>query len=41
MHHLSELEQKRPQCIQHATMFCVITLMLCKLEELGLQAEGK
>lgn len=43
MHNLSKLEEKWPHCIQHATMFCVIrvTLMLCKLKELGLQAEGK
>lgn len=32
MHNLSELEQKRPQCIQHATVFHVTTLMLCKLK---------
>lgn len=43
MHHLSELKEKWPQCIQHAAMFCVIgvTLILCKLKELSLQAEGK
>lgn len=42
MRNLSKVEEKWPHCIQNATIFCVISsLMLCKLKELGLQAEGK